>query len=128
MGPRVYVQDWDAPPMAAGAGVPEMVLAAGGEPFNRSLGQPSAPVTWEELMEFDPQLVVYAIRGKGLAFDPAAFLKVEGWNTLSAARAKKIFSVDDSYFNEPGKRARGERILRELIEGKPCVEARGLVA
>ena len=129
MGLRVYIEAWDKPPTAAGLGVPEMVLAAGGEPFNRNLGQPGAVVTWEELMEFDPQLVIYAIRGQGLAYDPAAFLKVEGWNTLSAARAKNIFSVDDSYFNEPGpKRAQGLRILRDLIEGKPCVEARGLVA
>ena len=118
-GPRVYIEEWDKPPMAAGNWVPEMVMAAGGEPFNRKLGELSAEISWEELMEFDPEIVVYSICGVGTHFDPASFLKVEGWNTLSAAKSRRIYSIDDSLFNVPGPGLTGGvKILRELLEGK----------
>lgn len=122
---RVYVEEWDKPPMAAGNWVPEMVLAAGGEPFNRRLGELSKEVTWEELMEFDPEQVIYSICGVGLAFDPAEFLKVEGWNTLSAAKNKRICSIDDSYLNIPGPRLiEGILLLKSIMDGSPSVNCR----
>jgi ABC-type Fe3+-hydroxamate transport system substrate-binding protein len=78
-------------------------------------------------MEFDPEIVVYSICGVGLSFDPAAFLKVEGWNTLSAARSGRVFSVDDSRFNVPGPGLiEGIRTLRRLMEGLPSREIRPL--
>jgi iron complex transport system substrate-binding protein len=117
--PRIYVEEWDKPPMAAGNWVPEMVLAAGAEPFDRKLGELSREVTWEELMEFDPEMVVYSICGVGKAFDPKSFLSVEGWNTLSAARTGRLYSVDDSLFNVPGPGLiKGIEALRQLIEGR----------
>jgi iron complex transport system substrate-binding protein len=129
--PRIYIEEWDKPPMAAGNWVPEMVLAAGGEPFNRELGQLSREISWEELMEFDPEIAVYSICGVGLHFDPAAFLRVEGWNTLQAAKAGAVYSVNDDYFNIPGPRlAQGVALLRELMQGKtgPAVRALGATA
>lgn len=127
--PRIYIEEWDKPPMASGNWVPEMVLAAGAEPFVRNLGDISKEITWEELMEFDPEIVVYSICGVGMAFDPASFLKVEGWNTLSAARAGRVFSVEDSLFNVPGPGLiEGIALLRRLMEGKPSPQARGLAA
>lgn len=127
---RVYVEEWNNPPMAAGNWVPEMILAAGGEPFNRRLGELSGVVSWEELMEFDPEIVVYSICGLGLAFDPASLLKIEGWRDLHAARSKRVYTVDDSLFNRPGPRLlEGVKILQELISeasgtGPPCDGAR----
>ena len=115
--PRIYIEEWDKPPMAAGNWVPELIQVAGGEPFNRELGIPSATLSWEELMEFDPEIVVYSICGLATRFDPAAFLMVEGWRDLSAAKAGRVYSVDDSLFNRPGPRlVEGGRLLRSLIE------------
>jgi iron complex transport system substrate-binding protein len=125
--PRIYVEEWDKPPMAAGNWVPEMVLAAGGEPFNRRLGELSAEISWEELMEFDPEIVLYSICGVGKAFDPSVFRKTEGWNTLQAAKWGHVYSVDDSYFNVPGPRlVEGVKILKDLIAGKISGELRTL--
>ncbi len=104
-----------------------MLLAAGAEPFNRKLGEISREITWEELMEFDPEIAVYSICGVGLNFDPGSFLKVEGWNTLSAAKSRRIYSVDDSLFNVPGPRLiEGVKLLRDLIEGSMGAGLRGL--
>lgn len=123
--PRVYVEEWDKPPMAAGNWVPEMLLAAGAEPFSRSLGELSQVVSWEELMEFDPEIVVYSICGVGLHFDPSVFLKTEGWNTLNAARERRICSVDDSLLNIPGPRIiEGVSLLREVILGRASEKIR----
>jgi iron complex transport system substrate-binding protein len=113
---RVYVEEWHQPPMVAGNWVPELLRLVGAEPFNRELGAPSVELSWEELMEFDPELVIHSICGRALDFDPAEFLKVEGWNQLSAAKSGRIFSVDDSLFNRPGPRlVEGARLLRDLI-------------
>lgn len=124
--PRVYVEDCHEPPMAAGGQVPEMVLAAGGEPFNRRLGQPSEKVSWEEILEFNPEVVVYAIRGLGTRFDPAEFYKTEGFGILEAGKSRRIYSVDDTLFNRPGPpAAEGINLLRKLFG--PGVEAGPLV-
>jgi iron complex transport system substrate-binding protein len=128
---RIYIEEWDKPPMAAGNWVPELIQAAGGEPFNRELGLPSAVLSWEELMEFDPEIVVYSICGLATRFDPAAFLKVEGWRDLNAAKTARVYSVDDSLFNRPGPRlVEGGRLLRALMEeqagGKDCAESESL--
>ena len=95
--PRIYVEEWDKPPMAAGNWVPELVQLVGAEPFNRELGKPSAELSWK-MMEFDPEIVVYSICGLATRFDPAEFLKVEGWRDLNAAKARRVGSVDDFAF------------------------------
>jgi ABC-type Fe3+-hydroxamate transport system substrate-binding protein len=82
--PRVYIQVGAQPPLAAEQAVQDRVRAAGGEPFLIPPGG-STRVSWEELMEFDPQLVLYAVRGQGRAFDPSEFLGIEGWDKTEAA-------------------------------------------
>jgi iron complex transport system substrate-binding protein len=124
---RVYVEEWDKPPMAAGNWVPEMLLAAGAEPFNRSLGELSQAISWEELMEFDPEVVIYSICGVGLHFDPSQLYSIEGWNTLNAAKQRRVYSIDDSYLNIPGPRlVEGVRLLRDLIDGRMNEKVRAL--
>ena len=63
-------------------------------------------------MEFDPQVVIYAVEGKGLAADPAEFLKIEGWDRTEAAVKRQVFSIDDKVFSEPAK---AEALLRGLM-------------
>lgn len=101
--PRVYVQVGADPPLAGDAAVQALVLAAGGEPFLIPPGG-STRVSWEELMEFDPQLVLYAIPGRGIQQDPLEFLGIEGWDKTEAAVMRRVYSVDAS-------------ILKEALEG-----------
>ena len=114
--PRVYVEEWHQPPMAAGNWVPDLVRLAGGEPFLMAPGSLSREVSWEEVMEFDPQVVIYSICGLGLKRAPEEFLKVEGWDKSEAARKRAVFSIDDDLFNRPGMRLiEGGRLMQRLI-------------
>lgn len=95
MPPRVYIQVGVNPPRAAGADVAAWVEAAGGTPFRATPGG-SLDVSWEEVMEFDPQMVIYAVEGQGKAFDPSEFLGIEGWDKTEAAVMRRVYSVDEA--------------------------------
>jgi iron complex transport system substrate-binding protein len=58
--PRVMFLEWTDPPFAPGHWIPEMVALAGGEPVLGTPGQKSRRVTWEEVHEAEPELVVVA--------------------------------------------------------------------
>ena len=114
--PRVYVEEWHQPPMAAGNWVPDLVRLAGGEPFLMAPGSLSREVSWEEVMEFDPQVVIYSICGLGLKRAPEEFLKVEGWDKTEAAKKRAVFTIDDDLFNRPGMRLiEGGKLMQGLI-------------
>jgi iron complex transport system substrate-binding protein len=114
--PRVFIEEWHQPPMAAGNWVPDLVRRAGGEPFLLTPGSLSLEVSWEEVMEFDPQVVVVSICGLGLKQAPGQWMKIEGWNRVDAAAAGRVFSVDDSLFNRPSMGLLdGGRLLQGLI-------------
>jgi ABC-type Fe3+-hydroxamate transport system substrate-binding protein len=91
--PRVYVEVWPTPPTAATGCVPELLSWIGADPFLVPPASQSAEVSWEELLEFDPQLVAYAVRGRGTDYAPEAFLKVEGWDRSEAALQGRVFSL-----------------------------------
>jgi ABC-type Fe3+-hydroxamate transport system substrate-binding protein len=97
------------PPRAAGTAIIQLVDAAGGLSFRPTPGVSSNEVSWEEVLEFDPQLVIYAIEGQGRRFDPTEFLGIEGWDKTEAAVMRRVFSVDPAFF------ANGEA-MKALIE------------
>jgi iron complex transport system substrate-binding protein len=128
--PRVFIEEWHQPPMAAGNWVPDLVRAAGGEAFLTAPGSHSLEVSWEEVMEFDPQIVVLSLCGIGLSQAPEQWMKMEGWDRVEAARTGRVFSVDDSLFNRPSLALlEGGRLLQQLIGEAlwgwpPCRDAR----
>ncbi len=58
--PRVAVVEWVDPPFTAGHWVPDLVMAAGGEPVAARAGRPSVETTWAGLAGEAPDLVVVA--------------------------------------------------------------------
>jgi iron complex transport system substrate-binding protein len=58
--PRVMLLEWTDPPFAPGHWVPEMIEAAGGEPLLGTAGEKSRRVTWEQVHEAGPEVVVVA--------------------------------------------------------------------
>jgi len=114
--PRVFVEEWAEPPMAAGAWVPDLVRRAGGEPFVAPPGTSDLAVSWEEVLEFDPQLVLLAVRGQGLQLAPESWMTIEGWNRVEAAAEGRVLSVDDSLLLRPTLRLLdGATLLQALI-------------
>jgi iron complex transport system substrate-binding protein len=57
---RVVVLEWLDPPFASGHWLPEMVELAGGQELLGVAGQPSRPVTWDDVRAAEPELLVLA--------------------------------------------------------------------
>lgn len=57
---RVMFLEWTDPPFAPGHWIPEMIEAAGGIPVLGASGDKSERVTWEQIYEAEPEVVVVA--------------------------------------------------------------------
>jgi ABC-type Fe3+-hydroxamate transport system substrate-binding protein len=127
--PRVYVEVWPTPPTTATGCVPELLRWIGADPFLVPPASQSAEVSWEELLEFDPQLVAYAVRGLGTGYAPESFLKVEGWDRSEAAVRRRVFSVAEAPEGGLGLlewAGRMQALLGEGFWGWPRAQAEGL--
>jgi ABC-type Fe3+-hydroxamate transport system substrate-binding protein len=125
--PRVYVEVGNTLPRAAGKAITDLLQRLGADPFLAPPSHGDLQVSWEELMEFDPQVVIYAVEGKGLAVDPADFLKIEGWDRTEAAMKRQVFSVDDGALSHPAEaEALLAALLKELFEGGPALGCEAL--
>ena len=127
--PRAYVEVWPSPPTAATGCVPELLRWIGADPFLVPPASQSAEVSWEELLEFDPQLVAYAVRGQGTDYAPEAFLKVEGWDRSEAAVQRRVFSVPEAPQSGLGLldwAGRMQALIGEGFWGWPRAQAEGL--
>jgi len=111
---RIFVAEWIDPPFAAGHWLPEMVAAAGGQDVLGRAGEPSYTVTWDEVWEARPELVVVAACG----FDAVRGAE-EAQRTVLRAPA---VAVDASaYFSRPAPRvADGVRQLGFLLHPEVC--------
>ena len=101
--PRTFALEWSDPPFNGGHWVPEMIERAGGDPVLGCPGTPSVRVTWEQIAEADPEVVVFMPCGydAARAADEAAGLlhrpELDG--------VGRFFAVDASaYFSRPGPR------------------------
>ncbi len=117
--PKVYVEEWHHPPMVSGNWVPEVVKLAGGTPFpvfsagisprdsatpNDGKNPPSREVSLEEILTFDPDMIVLSICGAGTVANKELLTSRAGWNDLRAVKENHLFVIDDSLLNRPGPR------------------------
>jgi iron complex transport system substrate-binding protein len=105
---RVLALEWSDPPFVAGHWIPEMVEAVGAVNLLSEVEQPSHEVTWREIGDALPEVVVFMPCGYYLeeAQDeaPALFAHPDFADT-PAARGGNVFAVDaTSYFSRPGPR------------------------
>jgi iron complex transport system substrate-binding protein len=56
--PRVAVLEWTDPPFTAGHWVPDLIVAAGGEPVAADPGARSVQSTWERVAAAEPEIVL----------------------------------------------------------------------
>ena len=106
--------------MAAGNWTPTLVAAAGGENLFGVAGEHSPWMSFEELAQADPDVIVIAPCGYSLerALEDLPLLRNRpSWDDLSAVRAGRVFVADgNQYFNRPGPRlADTAEILAEAI-------------
>ena len=65
--PKVAVIEWTDPPFTAGHWIPDMVIAAGGEPVAASPGAKSVPTAWPAVAAAAPDVVIVAPCGYHLS-------------------------------------------------------------
>ena len=107
---RVLVLEWTEPPMSAGHWTPGLVELAGGDPVLGVSGGNSRVLSWEAIAAGDPDVVIVAPCGFGLAraaaelaaLPPAAARAFAG---LRAVRTGRAYAMDgNAYVNRPGPR------------------------
>ena len=118
--PAVACIEWIEPLMAAGNWTPELVAMAGGRNLFGSAGTHSPWMSWEELAERDPDVIVVAPCGFDLQRACAEMHWLtdrSGWPGLRAVRTGRVFVADGNrYFNRPGPRlVESLRILAEVL-------------
>jgi len=64
---KVAVVEWVDPPFTAGHWIPDLVLAAGGEPAGGSPGARSRQTTWADVAQCEPAVVLVSPCGFGLS-------------------------------------------------------------
>lgn len=118
--PRVFCMEWLDPPYVAGHWVPEMVEIAGGEHGMGRAGEPSFKVSWEEISDYAPQVIILMPCG----FDTEKTLEEanilasnESWHLLPAVKKGHVYLVDaNSYFSRSGPRVvDGLEILAKIL-------------
>jgi iron complex transport system substrate-binding protein len=106
--PRVALLEWLDPPFSCGHWNPELVRLAGGlEGLGRE-GRPSRTLRWDEVVDWQPEVVCIACCGFGVERtldDVPPLQSVPGWRDLPAVRSGRVYVTDGSqYFSRPGPR------------------------
>jgi len=118
--PTVAYIEWIDPLMAGGNWMPELVDIAGGVNLFGEAGKHSPWMTWDELLEKDPDIIFVSPCG----FDIERTLQEmhlltekPEWKSLKAVAAGRVFVADgNQYFNRPGPRLiESLEILAEII-------------
>jgi iron complex transport system substrate-binding protein len=118
--PRVVCIEWTDPLMVGGHWVPEMVRIAGGIDVLGNEGAPSRYVSWDEVLESQPEVMVVMPCGYDLARTIDLITEVAsrpGFDDLECARSGRVLAVDgSSYFSRPGPRiVHGLEILASAL-------------
>jgi iron complex transport system substrate-binding protein len=108
MRPRVALIEWLDPPFSCGHWNPELVRLAGGiEGLGRE-GERSRTLTWDEVIAWQPEVVLFACCGLDVerTLGDLPLLKaVAGWQDVPAVRSGRVYVTDGAqYFSRPGPR------------------------
>lgn len=106
--PRVTFLEWLDPLYACGHWTPELVELAGGREGHAATGAASRVLGWDEVLGWQPEVMVVA--GCGLStreveaqFAPVA--RLPGFSSLPCATSGRVVAVDGmAYFSRPGPR------------------------
>lgn len=106
--PRVLALEWLDPPFAGGHWVPEMIERAGGTDAIARPGDHSTRLTWEQIAQADPDVIIAMPCGFDEAGARAQIDLIAGrleWQSLRAVREAQVHPVDaNGCFSRPGPR------------------------
>ena len=100
MRPKVLVLEWSDPPFIGGHWVPEIVERAGGDHVLGSAGEASRRVSWNEIADADPDIILLAPCGYNLqetAAQGRALWEYSGFKNLRAAQNKNVWATNATH-------------------------------
>jgi len=117
---RVFFMEWTAPLMGAGNWMPETIAAAGGEVVLGQEGAHSPVVSWAEVAEADPQVILVGPCGFSIERarqEMAALVDLPAYQNLRAVRSGDVYLVNGNhFFNRPGPRLlQSAQIVAEIL-------------
>ena len=123
--PRVACLEWLDPLMASANWVPEMVEIAGGTYDLAAAGDHSPTLSWDRLLEAQPEVIVIMPCGFPIAQSQAELPTLTAhpdWRRLPAVQAGRVYIVDgNAYFNRPGPRiVESIELLAEMLHPEAC--------
>ena len=123
--PRVACVEWLDPLMASANWVPEMVEIAGGTYDLAAAGDHSPTLSWDRLLEAQPEVIVIMPCGFPIAQSQAELPTLTAhpdWQKLPAVQAGRVYVVDgNAYFNRPGPRiVESVELLAEMLHPQAC--------
>jgi iron complex transport system substrate-binding protein len=105
---RTLALDWGDPPFVGGHWIPGMVQMAGGTNLLGVPGEPSNRVTWKQVADAMPEVIVYMPCGyyrDQAEAEAEELYSIPDFSDTPAARIGAVFAVDaSSYFSRPGPR------------------------
>lgn len=106
--PRVVFLEWLYPPFSGGHWNPELVELAGGIDLLGAPGKPSSTLTWESIVEAEPDVLFIACCGfriERALEDVQKISQTDAWQQLPAVRKGRVYVTDgNAYFSSPGPR------------------------
>lgn len=118
--PTIACIEWIDPLMAAGNWVPELVEFAGGRNLFGEAGKHSPWMTWDDLVDADPDVIAVMPCGFDIERtrqEMPILTDRPDWSRLAAVQTGRVFLTDgNQYFNRPGPRVvESAEILAELL-------------
>lgn len=105
---RISFLEWIAPLFTCGHWTPELIQLAGGIDGHSQQGKPSRRLSWQEVLEWQPEAIVVACCGFSVERtmqDMVLLTQQPYWDDLPAVRHHRVFIADgNSCFSRPGPR------------------------
>jgi len=118
--PTVVCIEWIEPLMSAGNWMPELIEMGGGINLFGVAGEQSPWMTWEHLLEANPDVILVMPCGFNLARSKAEMSSLSQkpeWSQLNAVQNQQVYLTDgNQYFNRPGPRlVESLEIIAEIL-------------
>ena len=117
--PRVFCMEWLDPPWSAGHWMPEMVEVAGGRDELGTPAGPSRRVTWDEVVDYAPEVLVLipcSLPLERVAQEFQLVRELPGWEMLPCTRSQQVYAGNTQLFSRSGPRlVEGVEVLARIL-------------